>query len=66
MTQGQIPVTLLPYSVIVSLLPDSSETARGGIILQIYSIFSTIEQNLRRICASGVNFCSIEVKMCRK
>ena len=34
--------------------------------LQIYSIFTSIEQELKRICASGVKFCSIEVKMCRK
>ena len=34
--------------------------------MQIYSIFSTTEQELKRICASGVKICSIEVKMCRK
>ena len=44
----------------------SLETARGGIRVQIYSIFTSIEQELKRICALGVKFCSIEVKMCRK
>lgn len=34
--------------------------------LQIYSILSSIEQELRRICASGVKICSMEVRMCRK
>ena len=32
--------------------------------LQIYSILSTMEQNLRRIYVQGINFCSIEAIMC--
>ena len=34
--------------------------------LQIYSILSTMEQNLRRIYVPGINFCSMEAVMYRE
>ena len=56
---------MLPYAVDISLLLFSWKPHIGGICVQIYSIFSTTEQELKRICASGVKICSIEVKMCK-
>ena len=57
-------VTIRRYCFITTVL--SLETARDRIRVQNYSNFWTMEKDLKRICAPCVNFCSIEVKMCRK